>query len=159
MSITDLLLQVYERSYRVIRMQTEGLTHADSLRQLPFRGNCMNWVLGHIVVHRDKVLALMGEKPALQPDERALYARGSNPIMEGDHALTLEELLAALEKSQVQLMAALQAASPADLEVAMGEGSQQTKLERIQFLQWHETYHLGQLEILRQLAGKDDAVI
>jgi uncharacterized damage-inducible protein DinB len=153
------LVQVYERSYRVILMQTEGLSQADSVKQLPFRGNCMNWVLGHIAVHRDKVLGLLGEKPILQPGVRDLYDRGSNPIQEGDPALTLEELLAALEKSQVQLMAALQAASPADLEVAMGEGSQQTKLERIQFLQWHETYHLGQLEILRQLAGKDDTVI
>jgi uncharacterized damage-inducible protein DinB len=153
------LVQVYERSYRVILMQTEGLSQADSVKQLPFRGNCMNWVLGHIAVHRDKVLGLLGEKPILQPGVRDLYDRGSNPIQEGDPALTLEELLAALEKSQVQLMAALQAASPADLEVAMGEGSQQTKLERIQFLQWHETYHLGQLEILRQLSGKDDTVI
>jgi hypothetical protein len=26
-------------------------------------------------------------------------------------------------------------------------------------LLWHETYHLGQLELLRQLAGTDDALI
>jgi len=159
MSITEQLAQVYERSYRVILMQTAGLTHADSLRLLPFRGNCMNWVLGHIVLHRDKVLELLEEAPALQPGERARYERESDPIMEGDPALTLQELLAALEQTQVRLTAALQALSPAYLEAGVGEGSQQTRLERIQFLQWHETYHLGQLEILRQLAGKDDAVI
>ena len=26
-------------------------------------------------------------------------------------------------------------------------------------LHWHETYHTGQLELLRQLAGKNDAII
>ena len=24
---------------------------------------------------------------------------------------------------------------------------------------WHETYHTGQLELLRQLAGTDDAIV
>jgi hypothetical protein len=27
------------------------------------------------------------------------------------------------------------------------------------FLNWHEAYHVGQLELLRQLAGKNDQVI
>ncbi|NHZ72498.1 MAG: hypothetical protein GWP17_05390, partial [Aquificales bacterium] len=31
--------------------------------------------------------------------------------------------------------------------------------DRIASLHWHETYHTGQLEILRQLAGKNDSVI
>jgi uncharacterized damage-inducible protein DinB len=159
MSDISNLVEVYERTYRVILMQTEGLSHADSLRQLPFRGNCMNWVLGHIVMHRDKVLELLGEKPVMKLGDSDLYNRGSDPIREGKPALTLEELLAALEQTREQLTAALQSASPADLEARADEGGQQTKLERIQFLQWHETYHLGQLEILRQLAGKDDAVI
>jgi hypothetical protein len=35
----------------------------------------------------------------------------------------------------------------------------QTVGKQITFLQWHETYHLGQLEPLRQLAGKNDKVI
>jgi hypothetical protein len=29
----------------------------------------------------------------------------------------------------------------------------------LHFLLWHEAYHLGNLEILRQLTGKDDKVI
>jgi hypothetical protein len=31
--------------------------------------------------------------------------------------------------------------------------------DEIEGLAWHETYHLGQLELLRQLAGKNDQVI
>jgi hypothetical protein len=31
--------------------------------------------------------------------------------------------------------------------------------ERLTFANWYETYHVGQLEFLRQLAGKNDTVI
>jgi methionine salvage enolase-phosphatase E1 len=39
------------------------------------------------------------------------------------------------------------------------EETQSTILERLQSLVWHETYHIGQLEPLRQLAGKNDKII
>jgi hypothetical protein len=35
----------------------------------------------------------------------------------------------------------------------------ETVAEKIAFSHWHETYHVGQLELLRQLAGKNDKVI
>jgi hypothetical protein len=57
------LIQLYQRTQWIIDRQTEGLTHADNLLQLPFRANCMNWVLGHLTVYRDKVLELLGESP------------------------------------------------------------------------------------------------
>ena len=39
-------------------------------------------------------------------------------------------------------------------------GNQKSTLgERLFFLYFHETYHVGQTEFLRQLAGKDDKVI
>ena len=42
------------------------------------------------------------------------------------------------------------------IQTARGET---TLGERLVFLHWHETYHVGQLELLRQLAGTNDAVI
>jgi hypothetical protein len=33
------LATAYDRNVRIIKMQTEGLTHEDSLIQLPFRPN------------------------------------------------------------------------------------------------------------------------
>ena len=43
----------YALSLRNLHMQTNGLAHQDSLMQLPFRGNCMNWTLGHVLLCRD----------------------------------------------------------------------------------------------------------
>jgi len=45
-----------------------------------------------------------------------------------------------------------------DLEQLIPD-SDRTIAERLRFLMWHETYHVGQTEYLRQLAGKGDKVI
>ena len=43
----------------VIKQKTEGLTHADSMLQLPIPANCMNWILGHIMVYREQYLGVI----------------------------------------------------------------------------------------------------
>ena len=159
MTGSERMIQLYERTHWVIVKQTGGLTHADSLKQLPFRGNCLNWVLGHILVYRDKVLELLGEKPILDESETDTYKRESLPITASDSAINLEILLKRLEESQEGILAALKKVTSDTLDKKVDEAKEQTVRERIEFLQWHETYHIGQLEILRQLAGKNDAII
>jgi len=155
----DKLIQVFGRNQWVINAQADGLTHADSVLQLPFRSNCLNWVLGHIVVYRDRVLELLGASPTLTQDEASFYLRDSEPITDGDTAVPLERLLDALGQSQERLKAALRQTSPDILAAIHDEERQQTVVDRIAFLLWHEVYHVGQLEILRQLAGTEDAII
>ncbi len=53
------LAEAYGRNVEIIKLQTEGLSQADSLVQLPFRANCMNWIVGHIVTNRHSVLKLL----------------------------------------------------------------------------------------------------
>jgi hypothetical protein len=74
----ELLAELFAINYRVIRRQVDGLTHEDSLLQLPFRGNCLNWVLGHIVATRNRALALLGEPPIWSEAEAARYATAPN---------------------------------------------------------------------------------
>ena len=56
-----LLANGFESNTWVILKQVEGLTHEDSLIQPPFRGNCLNWVLGHIADNRNTMLRFAGE--------------------------------------------------------------------------------------------------
>jgi uncharacterized protein YciI len=145
---------------QLIMMQADGLTHADSLLQLPFRGNCLNWVLGHILSNRSRVLDLLGETPFWGEEEVARYARGSEPITSEGQALPLERLLEDLERSQELIKAALARVTPQEMAAPLeGDKGGRTLGELLVGLHWHETYHAGQLEILRQLAGKDDVVI
>jgi uncharacterized damage-inducible protein DinB len=145
---------------RVIGQQIDGLTHADSLLQPPVRGNCLNWVLGHIVVHRDYVLEAMSEEKVLGDEAVARYDFGSEPIT-GDEpgVLPLETLLEALNTTQERIADALSRATDESLAALAPKSEPATVGSHVAFLHWHETYHVGQTEFLRQLAGTDDKVI
>lgn len=145
----------------LIRRQCEGLTHADSLLQPPFRGNCMNWVLGHILINRNRVLQILQAEPTLTEAQSARYESGSDPITEdSDALLPLNELLEKLELSQKHIAIGLDGADESDLAIEIESGGRMmSKGQRIFGLYFHDTYHTGQTELLRQLAGKDDKIV
>lgn len=116
----------------------------------------MNWVLGHIVFSRGSVLTLLGEDVPWTTEESDRYIRNSEPVTNEKDALPLERLLNGLEESQACMLSGLQKISAEKLATLNDD---RTIAEQIAFLQWHETYHVGQLEPLRQLAGKNDKVI
>lgn len=159
-TVTD-LIESLERNLDIIKAQTQGLTHADSLLQLPFRGNCLNWVIGHIADNRNTMLHFLGEEGILDEAHAARYGYGSEPVCgDAGDILTLEELLVALEQSQKALVARLQTIPAEDLAREVQSWLGTTRLgQLIFFLYWHESYHTGQTEALRQLAGKGDKVI
>ena len=154
------LAEAFGRNVSLAQMQANGLSHEDSLQQLPFRGNCLNWVLGHMLVSRDDLLGWLGETPV--GGERAnRYRRESDPVTgHAEDVLPLEKLLALLTTSQEKLAAAMAGLTEADLEREVLYGTRSAPLRnRIFFLYFHDTYHVGQTELLRQLTGVDDKVI
>jgi hypothetical protein len=155
------LIQGLDRNLGIIKAQTEGLTHADSLLQLPFRGNCLNWVLGHIVANRNTMLLFLGKEAIVSEAHAKRYGYGSEPVCgDGDDILTLEQLLTAMEQSHSALAACLSKTTAEELAREVQSFLGTTTLgQLIFFLFWHESYHTGQPEYLRQLAGKDDKVI
>lgn len=143
----------------VIDVQTKGLGDDESVLQAGFRANCLNWVVGHIVVHRDEVLRALGAQPLLDRTGTRMYARDSEPIHgpECPH-VPLEVLLQLVDRSQETIVASLDDLDPSALDRPVGDGAR-TLGEWLRFLAWHETYHCGQTDVLRQLAGTDDKVI
>jgi hypothetical protein len=155
----ETLIGSFGLTHQLIRMQTDGLSHKDSLLQPPFRGNCLNWVLGHILVGRNTALKLMEEAP-IWDEEEARYRRESEPITRDEQALPLDRLLGDLNRSQGRLVAALERTRPEDLATVVPfRGSERPLGQALADQHWHETYHTGQLELLRQLAGTDDAIV
>jgi uncharacterized damage-inducible protein DinB len=151
----DIITRYFKRNHQVLHMQTRGLTHEDSLLTPPFRANCLNWVLGHIITYRNQALAWLGGDPVLDNEQSAPYNRESEPLRAQD-ALPLEQLLAGLDASQERLEAALAGLRAEDLERPVDD---RTLAQRLTFAFWHEAYHTGQTELLRQLTGVDDKVI
>jgi len=155
------MVERFARNWEIIQLQTKGLSHAQCLLQPPFRGNCMNWVLGHIVDTRNSLLLALGEKPILTEEESARYRHGSEPVLaDGKDVIPLERLLSLLQHSQERVNVALPRLTPDDLARKVKDHRGETTFgNRIFFLYYHETYHTGQTELLRQLAGTDDKII
>ncbi len=146
-----------ERNYQVIKLQSDGLTNEESLLQPPFRGNCFNWVLGHILYFRGRQLKVLGDTSDW-PDQLQRYSQESEPVTaEAQNILSLNQLLNLLDQSQERLIARLQDTAEADFDAILGDRG--SRGEILAMLQRHEAYHTGQLELLRQLAGKNDKII
>ena len=155
------LIGALERNLGIIKAQTQGLSHADSLLQLPFRGNCLNWVLGHIASNRNTMLRFLGEEAILSAAHVKRYEFNSEPVCgDAGDILTLEQLLMVLGQGQSALTAKLQKMTVEELAREVQSFLGTTTLGQfIFYLYWHESYHTGQTEALRQLAGKNDKVI
>lgn len=156
------LAKMYEFSYGAINRNLQDLTHQDSLVQPNGGGNCLNWVLGHVIVSRNLVLMLAGATPVLTGEHVAGYQRGSHP--EGtEKFLDLATLRGFLDDSQKQLIPALAALSDDALNRAVPEQYRRPPLtgslgDALIRLHYHEGYHNGQIGLLRRLAGKEGAI-
>ena len=153
------VIVLFERTTNIVNRQAEGLSHADSVLQLPVRGNCFNWVLGHIIESRDKILVMYGHEALLSAEEVALYCRGSEPVTNEETAVSFDRLMADFNRQHELIVSSLSETTVGAFSEIVNEKNGFTFGERISFLHWHETYHTGQLEILRQLSGVNDAII
>ncbi|MEX2424971.1 MAG: DinB family protein [Acidimicrobiia bacterium] len=157
MITSDELIGDFERNRRIVQSQCEGLSHADSLIQPAFEANCLNWTIGHLVVHRDKILAALGAEGVLDSTTFARYTNESDPVRaDGPDIRQLPELLTALDETQQRLATAI---PDADMEAPFDHERFKTVGARVRFYYFHDTYHTGQTELLRSLAGRTDKVI
>lgn len=149
----DNLAWNFERNASYVRSYLEGFTHADSLVQPPVKGNCINWILGHIVCYRTYALEICGLAPAICATAAKRYARDSAPVSGVTSDVTqFETLFDAYTNAQEQLLSYLQTMSPAQAaEVVTAAGFTMPRAELLTSFMRHEAFHVGQLELLREL--------
>lgn len=145
--------QAFKTNHWLIHQLVDGLNHADSIVQPPYRGNCLNWVLGHIIVSRNQALKLLEASPVWSAVEINLYDTGSKPITGDGQGIKFENLLATLDLTQNRIQTGLDeiGSDQLDLVVETSRGIRPVG-KHIAGLNWHETYHIGQLELLREIA-------
>lgn len=147
------IIDGYETNNRLIHRAADDISHEESLLQPPFPANCLNWVLGHLLFSRVEALEALG-RPGYWPDEvAAAYRRGSPPLGGADpRARPLEVLLSDTDDTFARLRAALETADEATLNRLVPGFSEQVPVwQRVAGLHWHESYHLGQLDLLRSM--------
>ncbi len=159
--MNDNLLWLYMINDNVLKVNSEGVTHDESLIHSEHGGNCINWVIGHVLISRMHLLKFLDVEWKLPEIIVPLYNRGTSG--DGyDQFMQLEKLKELWGESQKLLTETIGALTPEQLgETAPTFGDftkPDTRERRILFLHFHESYHLGQLGLMRRLLGKQGAI-
>ena len=158
MSTRALEQQIYF-NLGALKMNLAGVTHEESLVQPQPGGNCLNWVVGHILANRKGILALLGRDPVWNDQDAEPYQRGSEPLTDPAKAQNLDEMVALLEASQESILAGLSEISEECLQAAsLDEKLGDTVETMLAGLVFHEAYHVGETGILRRLLGLEGAI-
>jgi hypothetical protein len=148
--------------HRIVHLNVDGMTQAESLIQPQPAGNCLNWVLGHLVCIYDHVLPLVGERPVLSEAVRKRYDRGAPPIKNAAEARELSELMAAWDTACERMDAGLGGLTCETLDAPAPFSprgyAEETLRSLLTIIFFHQAYHAGQTGMLRRIAGKDGAI-
>ena len=148
--------------HRVLRVNTEGLTQADSLVQPAPGGNCLNWVVGHLMFTWELILPVVGQEPVLGKEALKRYERGSAELREGGEALPLETLLSACDEAVRRIDEGLAKLTGDRLDerapFSPRKKEDETVRSLLSLVMFHQAYHTGQTGLLRRIAGKEGKI-
>jgi uncharacterized damage-inducible protein DinB len=158
-TLTEILTIQFGYNGYTFSLNLNGLDNDEALDQPTPGGNCLNWVAGHIVSSRAGILTVLGQDPPYPAEKYKRYERGSKPVtkakgtvplteIQADFAATRDALAAGLTSLTAERLAEKAPFSPANNE-------QETVGSLLAGLAFHESYHTGQLGVLRRLAGKE----
>ena len=144
-----------------VKINSESISHPESLVSPAPGGNNMNWVLGHIVCVYNHVLPMVGQPTVLDYDKVKRYDRGSAPITSED-AIEFATLLAGFDQAVERFEAGLGTLTPEQLDekapFSPSNNPDETVRSLLVLLAFHQAYHSGQLGVLRRIAGKPGAI-
>lgn len=144
----------------VLDKNLDGVSHDQSLIAPDAGGNCLNWVVGHIINSRDALLRMLGETSLWGPRQADIYARGSSALTaEQADVVPLDMLREYLKESHARMVAAVEGLTDEDLDrVVDGPLGSDPLRKQLAGLVFHEAYHAGQTGILRRVAGLEGAM-
>jgi uncharacterized damage-inducible protein DinB len=146
----------------VVYANVHGLTHEDSLVRPRPGGNCLNYVLGHLLSVYDGLLRLLEQKPVMSGEALQRYARGAPPIESPAEALDFGTLLQAWGDASERVDEALAGLDPEILDRPVPDSPSGNPDETLRSLlttvMFHQAYHAGQTAVLRRIAGKEGAI-
>lgn len=157
-----LLRQQARAAHQVVHLNLAGLTHDETLIQPSPNGNCLNWVVGHLLAIYNLSLPVLGQDAVMSPSALKRYDRGSPPLRDRTEAIDISDLLAAWDETSRRVDAGLASLAPESLgepaPFSPTGNPNETVGSLLTTVAWHQAYHVGQTGILRRIAGKDGAI-
>lgn len=148
--------------HKVVHINVAGITQQESLINPEPEGNCLNWVLGHLVCIYNNAMPLVGQEALPKPEKLKRYDRGSAPLRNASEAMELSELLSIWDEACKRVDAGLSTLTPETLDArapfSPSNDPNETMRSLISTVLFHQAYHAGQLGVLRRVAGKPGAI-
>lgn len=141
---------------RLLELNSAGLTEELAAKRPASGVASAAWIVGHLVATRRRILKLLGGQPTEDPAWELHYARGGP----GSPAhLDWAALMEAFRATDPALKAAFQDLADWDRPTLNPALGQEQPLEQVlAFLFMHESYHLGQIGVVRKLHGLPGAI-
>jgi hypothetical protein len=150
------LARRYRFNERLLGMVSEGLTPVEWAQAPGVKGgNSAHWILAHLVVQRRGLARKLGETAPAEPWEAA-FKPGSNGTLAPDTpapAALLGTFTALGDRIGARLTTLEPAAGEAPWGTTFPDGGT-TVAAGAHFLYFHETYHLGQIGLVRRILGR-----
>ncbi len=157
----DTVVMQFQMAKWALDTNLEGLDHEQSLAAPQPAGNSANWVVGHLLSAYDNLLKAIGKDPVADTPAMDPYRRGCEPL-DPAGARSLTELRADLEVAHDRVVEAVAGLSEEDLAQASPVSPRNDPNETIGsfigLLAFHQSYHVGQLGVLRRVAGENGAI-
>jgi hypothetical protein len=159
-------VRIYRQMARVVHAVVgrclDGLSQEESLIQPMPEGNCSNWVMGHLLCVYDNVLPTLGQAPVGEDGAFKRYGRGSCGLKGSEGAMPMMEMMAAWDEAKKRIEEGLAGLTEERLDEPAPFSPSGNPNETIRSLLttifFHQSYHAGQLGMLRRMAGKPGAL-
>jgi len=159
MRLQEALARQFGMMYATAASNIEGMTHEESLIAPEPAGNCANWILGHMTAVHNGVMKLVGETPVWDNKhlERRIFF---DPITDPTNAIDWNTLRDRFLGSRDRCLNALSHLSDELMAERMPDpfGGSTTRGELLNTLAYHQAYHVGQLGMVRRIAGLEGKV-
>jgi len=160
--LRDALVLGFQTAQLTLGANLAGLTQEESLTQPGTGGNCINWLVGHVLVSRAGLQQLLGmsEPPALSESESKPYQQGSGPLRDASAATDVQTIASKLASTSSAIVGRLQSMTEEDFGREMDPKMFPVPVERptlgalLSIFSFHEAYHSGQVGLGRRLIGK-----
>jgi hypothetical protein len=151
------LIRQFQFNHMTLSRLLADVSHDESLKEIGSDGKCINWIVGHVIAARGKLLMVLGFEPAWYKDQMAVYGGGEAGKFSVETAKPLSELqrlhdqtLNVLSETLANIGSALN--DPCNALPHVSEGG--TVADRVGAFACHEAYHVGQIGLLRRMLGK-----
>jgi uncharacterized damage-inducible protein DinB len=147
------LLSIFRTTHHVMSLSLADLTDEVARRRTRgSEGPSVTWTVAHMLGHRHKALALLGDE---RPSSSAA-SFGDSAATDGADYPTIATMRAEWQATHEALEQAFASAAPDALDrtiANVGTHGETKVRDTVAFLAWHEGYHVGVIGAVRLAAG------